>query len=540
MKSGVNYKITRRTFFKTVAFLGVLSAAVTSCKEKIVSFYFKKTMTNYNLGHRLWLKDFPEVTEVSHIKYVIIGGGISGLSAARQFVKKGIQDFMLFELEDHLGGNSSNGENQYSKYPLGAHYLPIPNKEDKELLQFLEEEKIIVGYENNQPVFDEEQLSFSPQERLFYKNTWVEGLIPKIGISKQDQQDIERFFVKVEAFKKAKDEKGNYWFDIPLKKASRNGDVLAFDKITMKEWLQKELLTSKVLFQYIDYCCRDDYGLGAEHISAWAGIHYFAGRKHDFIGYEDNVLTWPEGNARLTSLLKKYVEKKHLTKHVVYNVQLQDDKVELNLFDAEKNSSKKVIAEKVIVATPQYVNQYLFQDRKQITKSFKYAPWVLATLTVNHLFDNNSYPLSWDNVIYGAKGLGYIYNQQQSLGQVQPKKVITYYLSLAEEDTLKSRKKLREKNQEYWKSYILNDLKVAHPTIEENIQEIHLHYIGHGMISPVPDFIFGNDKQKAVQSIAHKIFFAHSDLSGISIFEEAFHQGIDAVNTILHDTTLDS
>ena len=143
MKSGANYKITRRTFFKTVAFLGVLSAAVTSCKEKVISFYFRKTMTNYNLGHRLWLKDFPAVTEVSHIKYVIIGGGISGLSAARQFVKKGIQDFMMLELEDHLGGNSSNGENQYSKYPLGAHYLPIPNKEDKELLQFLEEENII-------------------------------------------------------------------------------------------------------------------------------------------------------------------------------------------------------------------------------------------------------------------------------------------------------------------------------------------------------------------------------------------------------------
>jgi protoporphyrinogen oxidase len=540
MKSGANYKITRRTFFKTVAFLSVLSAAVTSCKEKVVSFYFRKTMTNYSLGHRLWLKDFPEVTEVSHIKYVIVGGGISGLSAARQFVKKGIQDFMMLELEDHLGGNSSNGENQYSKYPLGAHYLPIPNKEDKELLQFLEEEKIIVGYKNDQPVFDEEQLSFSPQERLFYKNTWVEGLIPKIGIATKDEQDIERFFEKVEAFKKAKDEKGNYWFDIPLKKASKEAEVLVFDTFTMKEWLQKESLTSEVLFQYVDYCCRDDYGLGAEHISAWAGIHYFSGRKHDFPGYEDNVLTWPEGNARLASLLKKYVEKKHLTKHIVYNVQVQNDKVELSVFDAEKNSSKKIIAEKVIVATPQYVNQYLFQDRKPFTKDFNYAPWVLATFTVNHLFDNNSYPLSWDNVIYGAKGLGYIYDQQQSLVQMQDKKVITYYLSLADGNTLKSRKSLREKDQEYWKNYILEDLKVPHPTIEDYIEEVHLHYIGHGMISPVPHFIFGSSKQKAAQTIANKIFFAHSDLSGISIFEEAFHQGIDSVNSILHDTTLDS
>lgn len=47
----------------------------------------------------------------------------------------------MVELENHLGGNSSNGENKYSKYPLGAHYLPLPNFQDKELLRFLEEEK---------------------------------------------------------------------------------------------------------------------------------------------------------------------------------------------------------------------------------------------------------------------------------------------------------------------------------------------------------------------------------------------------------------
>jgi ribulose 1,5-bisphosphate synthetase/thiazole synthase len=38
------------------------------------------------------------------------GGGIAGLSAARQFSKK---EFMILvvELENHLGGNSSSGEN---------------------------------------------------------------------------------------------------------------------------------------------------------------------------------------------------------------------------------------------------------------------------------------------------------------------------------------------------------------------------------------------------------------------------------------------
>jgi hypothetical protein len=41
------------------------------------------------------------------------------------------------------------------------------------------------------------------------------------------------------------------------------------------------------------------------------------------------------------------------------------------------------------------------------------------------------------------------------------------------------------------------------------------------------------------KDIDNKIFFAHTDLSGISIFEEAFHQGI-VLKKCYNETTLDS
>ena len=83
------------------------------------------------------------------------------------------------------------------------------------------------------------------------------------------------------------------------------------------------------------------------------------------------------------------------------------------------------------------------------------------------------------------------------------------------------------------KKLVLADLKVAHPAIEDFIIDIQFHKLGHGMISPVPNFIFGAERALAKQNIDGKIFFAHSDLSGISIFEEAFHQGINAVKEML-------
>ena len=93
---------------------------------------------------------------------------------------------------------------------------------------------------------------------------------------------------------------------------------------------------------------------------------------------------------------------------------------------------------------------------------------------------------------------------------------------------------------EHWKELVLSDLKIAHPDIDQYISAIEIHRIGHGMISPVPNFLKSKSLKEASKNIDNKIFFAHSDLAGISIFEEAFHQGINIVNKIVDGTTLDS
>lgn len=541
MKSGENYSYSRRFFLKGIAASLLVIPFLQSCQEKVITLLIRLSGTNHILGHRLRVKNFPKPSSQIHIPYLIVGGGISGLSAARQFSKKGINDFLLIELENHLGGNSSNGENKYSKFPLGAHYLPLPNKQDAALLQFLEEEQIIIGYDSKGfPKFDEEQLTFAPDERLFYKNNWQEGLVPKTGNSLEEDIQFKKFFLKMDAFRAGKGADGKYFFDIPLSLSSSEATIRAFDAITMQQWFEEEGFNSKPLFDYIDYCCRDDFGLGISYVSAWAGIHYFAARKQDSTqDNKDNVLTWPEGNARLAHHLQKYAENKTLKNHLVYDVKSIDGKVVATVFDADKKLTIEIIADKVIMATPQFVNQYIIKNRTMLTHNFHYAPWLLATLVVSDLADNGSYPLCWDNVMYGAKGLGYIYDQHQSLQQVQSKKVITYYYSFSSSDVKKSRKDLYYKKSAYWKQLVFDDLKMAHPNIESVTEEINIHLLGHGMISPVPGFIFGTAKKEASQNIDGKIFFAHSDLSGISIFEEAFHQGINVVNQIVDGSTLD-
>ncbi|QTV06888.1 NAD(P)-binding protein [Faecalibacter bovis] len=534
MKNGVKSNWSRRDFIKQSALFTIGLTFLNACKKKGNDLFLKLTGTNHILGHRLRFPNFPKPTSEIETSILIIGGGIAGLSAARRLSQKGFNDFLLLELEEKVGGNSTGGENEYSKYPLGAHYLPIPNASNLEILDFLSEEKIIRNSdENNQPIFDEEQLTYAPHERLFIKNYWQDGLIPRYGLDQKEKDEFDLFFKIMNEFTLLKGEDDLYVFDIPMRNSSKQHSYFKLDNLSMEEWLIQEKFTSKNLFIYVNYCCRDDYGTGIKQTSAFAGIHYFAARKHDFKTYDGLVLTWQEGNQRLVNHLSKYAKEKTLNQHLVYQINSKDTHVECLVYDEKSNQSKIIKAKKVINCAPQFVNQYLLPNRKETTKSFHYAPWIIATIVLKRFPIADGVPLAWDNVIHDGNGLGYIYAQHQSLGQFKSPFVITYFHSLEGDDLNQLRRKMYEMNDEDWKKIIIEDLSKAHYTIDKYIESIEIFRRGHGMISPTKGFLFSKEKSELKKNINNQIFFAHSDLSGISIFEEAFYQGLDTADEVM-------
>jgi hypothetical protein len=98
------------------------------------------------------------------------------------------------------------------------------------------------------------------------------------------------------------------------------------------------------------------------------------------------------------------------------------------------------------------------------------------------------------------------------------------------------RKTIYNKTWEDWKQAVLEDLSYAHQGIAEQITNIDVKVWGHGMIQPTVGYIWSAERRKAMEPVNGRIFFAHSDLSGISIFEEAFSQGIRAAKQILATT----
>jgi hypothetical protein len=141
-------------------------------------------------------------------------------------------------------------------------------------------------------------------------------------------------------------------------------------------------------------------------------------------------------------------------------------------------------------------------------------------------------PIAWDNVIYDSDSLGYVVATHQSLSTSQKQTVLTYYHALAGESPRADRERLLNTDWPGWTETILSDLSKPHPDIRSVVTNIDVMKWGHAMVRPRPGFIWGDDRQRLARGL-NRIHFAHSDLSGFSIFEEAQYRGIIAAEQTL-------
>jgi predicted NAD/FAD-binding protein len=484
------------------------------------------------LGHRLRDGSFPAPTQTIQKTAVIIGGGIAGLSAAWKLNKSGFDDFMLLELENHVGGNSSFGQNSVSAYPWGAHYVPLLSEESTSARELFQELGIITAYQNNLPVYNEYYLSADPQERLYLYGRWQEGFVPQIGAKEADHAQYRSFFAAMENFKELKGKDGRKVFVIPVDKSSTDPEWRKLDQISMADYLLQSGWTSEYLRWYVNYCCRDDYGASIEHVSAWAGIHYFASRTGKAANANsDTVITWPEGNGWIVKQLKNRLHNYLHTNAVAIKVQRENDSTHVFYYDVAENQTIAIEAKTVIFATPRFIAERLLPTGLNL-KPFEYRPWLVANITLSRLPEGRGVPLSWDNMIYGSKLLGYINATHQNINRIQLETVLTYYYPLSDLPAKQARQWAIKKTQQQWSAIILSELLQIHPELENYVKQVDVCLWGHGMICPKPDFIWGESRRQVLQQPA-PIFYAHSDMSGISIFEEANYRGVQAAELLM-------
>lgn len=529
--------MNRKEFIKTVIGTAALANAVESCTTKQHIVKGGIVGASSNIGHLLRTDNAYTVKATAKTKAVIIGAGISGLSAARYLHANAINDFIILDLEKEVGGNAKNGSNEISAFPWGAHYVPVPNNELTAYIDFLSECGIVKKIdENNIPEYKEEYLCFDPEERLFINGKWQDGLIPHFGVPDAELSQIEQFLKRMNTFRYATGSDGKQAFAIPVNESSTDELYTVLDLTTMKEWMLQNGFNSSYLHSYVDYCTKDDFGTPHHRISAWAGIHYFAARKGKAVNatYSD-VITWPGGNGFLVNKLKALCQAQTKTNCLATKIRMQGDIVLVEYLDVTAKEYFSIEADQCIVATPQFIAGRLLGDEHRISmvkNKFNYAPWMVANIKVNELKQKEGVPICWDNVVYGSNSLGYIDATHQQLQLYTKKRNLTYYMPLCKADAITERKEAQARKFQDWLNIIFSDLKMIHEDIEEKTEEVNVMLWGHAMIQPLPGFIFGSERKEMAHSLYEKIHFAHTDIAGISIFEEAFYQGLQAAKKV--------
>ncbi|MEM9067735.1 MAG: FAD-dependent oxidoreductase [Myxococcota bacterium] len=472
-----------------------------------------------SFGHHLrdplpvsaWANAPTRRTEVA-----IVGGGPAGLSAAWRLLRRGQQDLRVVELEPRLGGTSASGRSAVTPFPWGAHYLPLPPASNHALRSLLQEMGAI---DDARPA--EEVLVREPDERVFYQGYWYPGLYPYAGASADDLAQLARFEARVASLVDA--------FQIPMRLSSRAPELLALDEIDAERWLRDLGFDSPRLFWLCDYACRDDYGLRLRDTSAWAFLFYWASRA-DAEGESAPLLTWPEGNGALVKHLGDALGDRQKLRRLAVHVREEAEGVRV-LLAGPDGDREVLVASRAILAVPRFVARRLVPQLELTTEGFDQGAWLVANLHLQNRPPGRGVGPAWDNVLYDSPSLGYVVATHQRGRETGPT-VWTYYLPLCQRDPRESRRALLEAEHEVLAEGAVRDLERAHPTLRQHLGQIDIWRWGHAMTRPRVGFLRGGARFHA-GAPRGRIHFAHSDLSGVAIFEEAFDHGVRAADEVM-------
>ena len=486
-------------------------------------------------------KPLPPPSQVITTDIAILGSGVAGLTAAWKLNKLGKSGSDVLMIDGpQLYGNAAGGRFGEYEFPTGAHYLPMPSPESVHVREILADLGIIQKDATaEKPYYDERFILHAPEERLLLNGRWQDGFIPTEGVPKEELAEHARFFAEVQRLRQLRGSDGRRIFVFPTVLSSEDPEWRALDRITLKQWLEQNGYRAPTLHWYLNYCCRDDYGTRYDQVSAWAGLHYYCSRWGQAANAGNGAwLTWPGGLQPLASAIERAAAIKRMAGTVV-SLKKTAGGVEALCFTLEGGQARTYLvrARKAICAMPvmvasrvvENIAEYGFDPRHHTPE---YAPWMVANFLMKRFPEERpNQPLCWDNVVYTEPGLGYVVSTHQDIRVRPPEKtVFSAYVALSDRKPSSARQWMMTATPEELLALASVDLKTAYGgQLMSCVERVDITLRGHAMASPRPNFR-SNAGMQALREVDGPILFAHADLSGFSVFEEAAWWGCRAAH----------
>jgi protoporphyrinogen/coproporphyrinogen III oxidase len=439
---------------------------------------------------------FPKPDATRKVEVVIVGGGVSGLSAA-YFLKS--KDWLLLEKEEHFGGNAYQEEYEGQIFGTGAAYGYRGDDGDQLAKEIGLDMPLI-----NMPDPIIVNGKYAP-------DIWRSGI-----------DDLPYPKEVVASFKKYRD---------AIMKIDIKKNMLELDQEPFTKYLAPYAPEITKLW---DAYGGSNWGAFSEDTSALIGI---GDTQYLVQGLDDQRVILPGGlgciTHKLVEVLKPHYGERMLSDATVVSVDPGKDEVRVTYAHGDKITT--VAAKVVLMCTAKYITSRLVaslpNEQKQAMRRTRYAPYPI----INMIFDKPVYRKGFDNWCPGKTFTDFIvadWTIRNNPGYKPKYNILTFYTPLRESErsTL-----LDEGGCKTLAAKALKDFQGLLPEFNVDPVEIRIYRRGHPMFMGVPGQ-FTKNRMIASQPM-DRIFFGNSDSGGPeSLTSEAVRiarAGVEWANLVL-------
>ncbi len=418
-------------------------------------------------------KVFARPPVSAHHDVVIVGGGVSGMTAAYLLRNR---DFLLLEKEPHWGGNAYLMEYQGNAYATGTAFLA----KSEYAYSFAKE----IGLEPL-PINDRDSTIIKGE---WIGNTWAEGL-DKLPYPVSVREGFKKFKKDMLAIDLAK--RGTELYNIPF------SDFMKGYPAEVKQWW--------------DNYGPSNWGAATEDTAAALGIGEMQEIGGDTI---PDFYTWPGGLGVITKKLAEILQPKFADRMqaAATTVAVVPDNKEVQVTYMQGAELKTVAAKTVIMATPKFITRRIVQGlpdkQSDAMHQIRYIPYSV----VNLIFDKPVFNKSYDTWCPGNTFTDFIVADwviRNQPGYQQKYNILTFYTPMSEDDrgSLLTESGTRKKAVS-----VLNDFQKLFPGSNVDPIEVHIYRRGHPLYMSTPSLY--TKVQPLVREPMDRVFFANTDSEG--------------------------
>lgn len=460
------------------------------------------TGDDFTLGHRLRLNDFPKFPDKAErtVDFIIVGGGVSGLTAAYQLKD---QDFLLLEQYADLGGHARGSSYHGIDYSYGAAYCGPIDDIYGELYSAIGIEPVALTADRNS---------------FFWNNEWL------VGTEGDGSKSLHK------EFKKLINECKPVWDALPPEMEPDKLGTAQLNKLDQSLMIQCLNGYSKEFIALIDSFCKSSLNGNLQQLSGLAGYGLLQDLVH-------TTHVFKGGNPAIARGLAKKIEEagsnRCIKKCFVWNIEIKDGGASV-IYSTSDGTVHRVDCKHVIVATSPLVAsrqlKHIPDEIKAKLLSFRFGSYLVANLCMKEKVFKGSYdcfagpPYSFADITVAETPYIKTNTYNPSMGSV-----LTLYQPYSA--GTEGRMILMQGDGPKIASSLTTQIEKLIPGALKQIEEVTLTRWGHALAIIGPGYFSRLAKLQKLPDAPYSL--AHSSVWGWPAVESAIHGGRTAAQRAL-------